>query len=559
MPHVYDDTTWDEEYDVVCVGSGIGGLSAALTAAENKASAIVLEKWNQLGGVSALSSGQLWPGPNHLAEAAGIKDGMDNAKAYMNHLSQGFSTPETKDKYFERSRDALRFFTDTIGIEMQVIEKLPDYYYPKVPGSAPEGRYVEVKPFPAKALGEWASKVLVSPYGHYYSYSTSSEWISMQHGGESLGGPIKRHVIGDERCAGAGMAAAQVHAALQRGIELRTSTEVVELVVLNGRVEGVVARDASGTRRIRARSGIMLATGGYDWRKSFVNGFDALTSTGSMALPSVTGDHIVLASKLGAIPISARAPTQSPIFVGYHVPSETIYGKKGSSRLLVPGQPHSFIVNKKGKRFANDSFYPDVATKCGRFDGQEDGTVNWPAWIIFDQNMLDRKGMLPALPGTPLPEGMATQADTLAEVAEKAGIDVKGLLATTERFNGMCKTGVDEDFERGTNPWGRLMAGDPTLLNPNMAPIFRAPFYAVKLARVTMGVPTAGLPINGDGCVYDAADHIIPGLYAAGNSAAWTDWGGGYNSGIAGMRGMLYGYRGALHMTQNLQKNGPEP
>lgn len=544
-----DDTLWDEEYDTISVGSGIGGLSAAITAAENGASAVVLEKFNLLGGVSALSSGQLWPGPNHYAEAEGITDSPDKAKQYIDHLGQGHASDEIRDQYFARARECLIFYDKTIGIPMRVIKGLPDYYYPEVPGSASEGRYVEVMPFPSAQLGEYQNKVLTSPYGIYYSYTSSTEWVSMQAGGETLGSCIKRHLANDERCAGAGMAAAQVFAALKRGVKFHTSTEVIELVIENGRVTGVVARGPSGTRRIRARLGVMLATGGYDWNKGFVRSFDALPAAGTMALPTVTGDHIVLASKVGAIPMPSRAPGQSPIFVGYKIPTETIYGRTPSHRLLVPGQPHSIIVNVKGKRFSNDSFYPDVVAKVSRFDGQEDGMVNWPAWVVFDQRMLNRRGMLPAMPGQELPEGMATKADTLLELAEKAGIDVQGLEATTKHFNSMCETGIDEDFKRGTNPWGRLMAGDPSLKNPNMAPISQGPFYAVRLERVTMGVPTAGLPIDGDGRVNNAAGDIVPGLYAAGNSAAWSDWGGGFNSGIAGMRGLLYGYRGALHMT----------
>lgn len=541
---------WDEVYDIVCVGSGMGGMSGALTATERGKTAIVIEKFEQLGGVSALSSGQLWPGPNHLAEAAGIQDGVASAKSYMNHLSQGLSSPELQEAFFEGSREVLQFMAEKIGLDLKVIRNLPDYYYPKVPGSAIEGRYIEIAPFPAEKLGEWASKVLCSPYGHYYNYSTSSEWISMQHGGDHLSVPLKKHLAADERCAGAGMAAAQTYLALKRGVEFRTSSEVTQLVIENDIVAGVVVNGPSGIVRIGARLGVLLATGGYDWHPTFVRSFDCLPSTGSMALPTITGDHFILASKAGVIPIPARAPAQTPIFVGYKVPSETIYGQTGSSRLLVPGQPHSFIVNKAGKRFANDSFYPDVATKCGRFDGQEQGLANWPAYIVFDQNMVDKKGMLPAPPGGPLPDGMAFKADSLSDLAALAGIVPEGLLSTVENFNRMCKTGVDEDFERGTNPWGRLMAGDPSLKNPNMAEISKAPFYAVKLQRVTMGVPTAGLPINTNGCVLDAAGKVVPGLYASGNSASWQDWGGGYNSGIASMRGMLYAYKAALHMTR---------
>jgi 3-oxosteroid 1-dehydrogenase len=543
---------WDEEYDTISVGSGIGGLSTAITAAEHGARALVLEKFELLGGVSALSSGQLWTGPNHLAEAAGIEDRLDSAKQYIDHLGQGQASPEIREEYLLGARECLMFYDKIIGIPMQVIKGLPDYYYPAVRGSAAEGRYVEVMPFASAQLGDFQKKVLVSPYGLYYSYSTSTEWVEMQAGGESLSSCIQRHVTDDERCAGAGMAAAQVNAALQRGVHFRTSTEVIELVAdHDGRVTGVVVRDAAGTHRIRACRGVLLATGGYDWNKSFVARFDGLPDAGSMALPTVTGDHIVLAAKLGAIPLPSRLPYQSPIFVGYKVPTESIYGRGPSYRLLVPGQPHSIIVNSSGKRFSNDSFYPDVVTKVSRFDGQEDGMVNWPAWLVFDQRMLDQKGLLPVMAGQPLLDGMVIKANSLSELAKKTGIDEKGLGVTTERFNTMCENGVDEDFNRGTNPWGRLMAGDPKLKNPNMAPISQSPFYAVKLERVTMGVPTSGLPTDRDGCVKNAVGNSIHGLYAAGNSATWMDWGGGFNSGIAGMRGLLYGYRAALHMMAN--------
>ncbi|OCK82588.1 fumarate reductase/succinate dehydrogenase flavo protein-like protein [Lepidopterella palustris CBS 459.81] len=542
--------TWDEEYDIVCVGSGVGGLAAALTGAENGAKAIVLEKFNVLGGVSALSSGQLWPGPTHVSEEAGIKDDPQDAQAYVDHLSQGFGDPEVRKAYFARSREAIRFFTDKIGLELEVIKGLPDYYYPAVRGSAPEGRYLETKPFPAKKLGEWASKVMKSPFGDYYVYTTSNEYIASQiRGGESMGACFHRHIAADERCAGAGVAAALVYAALQRDIQLRLETKVIDLVIEDGKVTGVVARDSKGTKQIGARSGVVLATGGYDWRPDLVRSFDALPVAGNMTMPTITGDHITMAAKAGVIPIPSRSPTQSPIFIGYGVPSETIYGRQ-SSRLLTPGHPHTIIVNSKGHRFANDSFYPDVATKVGRFDGQEDGMPNWPAWLIFDQNFVDRYNLLPNFPGMPLPEGMAVESNSLHGLAEATGIDAAGLAETIERFHGFCKTGVDEDFGRGTVPWGRIMTGDFNLPHPNFAEIEKAPFYAVKLQRVTMGVPTAGLPINGNGSVINASGAVVPGLYATGNSAAWSDWGGGYNSGIAGMRGVLYGYLAALDMTK---------
>lgn len=541
---------WDEDFDVVCVGSGLGGLSAALTAAERGAHALVVDKFPLLGGVCALSSGQLWLGPNHLAETAGIVDTDAAADAYLTHLSQGFADPERRHTFITRSREALRYFTDVIGIEMMVVRGLPDYYYPIVRGSVPEGRYVEVRPFASRRLGAWADKCLTSPYGDAYSYVTSNEMMAMQSGGEHVGMCLKRHLEASERCAGAGLAAAQIEAAISRGVQLRASTEVVALHVQQGGVVGVTTRGEAGERRIRTRQGVVLATGGYDWNRDFVRAYDALPEAGSMALPSVTGDHFVLAATAGVIPVPARAPAQSPIFIGYRVPGETIYGRP-SYRMWLPGAPHSIAVNRAGERFSNDGFYPEVATRVARFDGQEKGLVNWPAWIVFDQDMLDRFGLLPAWPGQALPEGMATCAASVAGLARAAGIDAAGLEAGVARFNTFCAAGSDADFGRGSVPWGRLMTGDPRLPNPNLGKIETPPFYAVKLERVTMGVPTAGLPIDTLGRVLRPAGTAVRGLYAAGNSAAWLDIGGGYNSGIANTRGMLYGYVSGLHLTEH--------
>src|SRR5271154_2956298 len=213
---------WDEEFDVICVGSGLGGLTAALTAAERGAKVLVVEKFHLLGGVCALSSGQLWLGPNHLAAAAGIADSATAVDAYLTHLGQGFADAQRRGVFIERSGEALRYLTDVIGIEMMVVKGLPDYYYPVVPGSAAQGRYVEVKPFDSGRLGAWADRCLTSPYGDGYSYVTSNEMLAMQSGGEHVGVSLQRHLAAAQRCAGAGLAAAQIEAALQRHVHLRT-------------------------------------------------------------------------------------------------------------------------------------------------------------------------------------------------------------------------------------------------------------------------------------------------------------------------------------------------
>jgi len=291
--------------------------------------------------------------------------------------------------------------------------------------------------------------------------------------------------------------------------------------------------------------------GGYDWRQDLMQAFDGLKESSTMTPPTITGDHIVMASKVGAIPIPARLPGQSPIFVGYRVPGEVIFGHP-SSRLLLAGAPHSIIVNRHGLRFANDGFYPHVVDQVTRYGNQLTHMPNWPAWLVFDQSMLDKYGLAPTYPGQPLPEGLAIQADSVKELAERAGIDPTGLSETVERYNGYCETATDPEFNRGTYPWSAIMVGDYRLKNPNMAELTRAPFYAVQLVHVSLGTGTAGLSADEHGRVLTVLGTPVPGLFATGNSTAWQDWGGGYTSGVAGMRGMIYGHRAALYMTVDI-------
>jgi len=542
---------WDQEVDVLCAGSGIGGMAAALAAAHAGGRVLVAEKDHLVGGVQALSSGQIWLGGNRWARAAGIADSEEETIQHLEALSQGLAIPSLRETFVRRGQDALAFFADQIGIPFQVIRDVPDYFYPQLPGAKAEGRYLEVQPFEGQRLGDWAARCRTSPYGDGYSYTTSNEWAAMQAGkGEFIGDCLARHLSRDERCAGAGLAAWMLKAALDRGVQILTESPVTQLLLEEGRVVGAVVTTPRGELRVRARRGVMLATSGYDWNAALVSSYETMPGAGSMCPPTVTGDHLVLAADAGAIPVAARAPAQSPIFIGYVVPNERIYGHV-SQRMYIPGRPHSIIVNRRGQRFANDAFYPDVVNKVWRNDGPADGMVNWPAWIVFDESFREKYNLLPAYPGQALPEGVAVQADSIEALAAQAGMDAGGLAATVRRFNGYCETGRDPEFAREGSPWGVMMAGDRRMpRHPNFGPLDRAPYYAVRLVRVVMGVPTVGLPINETAQVLNARGEPVPGLYAGGNSVAHLDTGAGFNSGIANMRGLLHGFLAGMDMSR---------
>lgn len=380
----------------------------------------------------------------------------------------------------------------------------------------------------------------------------SDELAAMKfRGGEPIMDCITRHVEKDERCAGAGLAAALLRAALDRNVEIMTETPLTRLIVEDGKVLGAVLSTPGGDLNVRARMGVVLAVGGYDWDADLYAHHETMPGAGSMCPPTITGDHFLLGADAGAIPIAAHAPGQAPIFVGYKVPGEKIYGKD-SHRMYLCGYPHTIIVNRAGERFANDASYPDTVTRAWRFDNQIVGYPNWPAWLIFDQDFIDKYSLLPSYPGQPLPEGTAVCANSLEELAALTGIASEGLEETVSRWNGYCETGVDEDFHREESIWGTMMTGDMNQpVHPNFGPIARGPFYAIELVRVGMGVCTAGLRIDENAQVINARGHAVEGLFAAGNSAAWTDMGAGYNSGISNMRALLHGYSAAQAMTSN--------
>src|ERR1700722_5637224 len=297
----------EREVDVLCVGSGAGGLSAAITAAEAGMRVLVVEKDDKAGGVQALSSGQIWLGATQLQSELGIGETRAEFAHYLDNLSQGLAVPAMRDMFIDRGNEALHFLSERIGIPFTVVRDLPDYFYPRVSGSRAEGRYIEVKPIPGSALGEWASKCGTSPYGAGYSYTTSSEWVAMQlRNGRFIGECLQEHAAADERCAGAGLAAWLLKAALDRKVEVLLESPAAELMYSGGRITGAIITTPHGVRRIGARRGVVLATSGYDWNAELMRGFEALPESGSMCPPTVQGDHFKLAAIAGALPIAAR-------------------------------------------------------------------------------------------------------------------------------------------------------------------------------------------------------------------------------------------------------------
>jgi 3-oxosteroid 1-dehydrogenase len=539
---------WDIEVDVVAVGSGLGALSAAIAAHDHGGTAIILEKAPKLGGVCAYSGGEVFVFCNHKMAAEGRPDSPEEAKKYLDFLAGGYADPDLQRVLFESAPAVARYMEEKAGVRWKTIKDFPDYHYPHAPGTAATGRYLEVELFEGAQLGPWQKKTYLTPHmppgiSHdelfaWGGLATITKWDFALMG---------KRISKDVRGMGPGMMGYFVKAAvLDRQIPAHVDTPVRQLVVDNGRVIGVRAERAGQSLFVRARKGVVLAIGGYDWNTKLARQYEQLPEWLSMCQPSVEGDNIVLGGEIGAS--LARVPSYNlGMFFGYRIPGEEHDGKPLFRASWEGGYPHALWVNRAGQRFGDESFYRDYLPKCHAWDGLTQDHPNYPPFLIFDQNYRDKYAFATYMPGMEAPEEVLARGATLRELAGKLGIDADGLEATVARFNRYAAEGVDPDFKRGSYPWAAVMTGDKSRPNPNLGPLDRGPFYGVRLSPVGVGVNSVGLETNVHAQVMHVRGRAIPGLYAVGNSAAALDTGAGYQSGLSNLRGMTWGFLAGRH------------
>lgn len=538
-----DAVAWDTEADLVAVGSGIGGLAAAITAQRTGSTAVVLEKTDLIGGVTAYSFGELWAAGTDLQREAGIEDTLEEGLRYIESLGMGHVDRGLARNYCVHAPVVLRWFSEQIGVRWRLVSNFADYYYPANPYAAATGRVIEVEPFPATRLGDWRERVRSSP--HMPNGMTHDDMFGQ--GGAANAANWDFTVMGerlaaDERTLGPGLAGWFALGAIESGADIRTGAAVRELLTDGTRVVGVRAEQ---DLLVRARSGVVLATSAYDWNDEMRRGFDGVVGGQTTAPPGVTGDGIAMAGELGAK--LARIPMVD--LIGYHIPGEeqddVPFWRLGTVEL---GLPHTIAVNSRGKRFADEAFYRSLGAAIKIVDAGTQRELNLPCYAILDDQARSKYPYGPISPGEELPDGLAVQADTLEELATKLGIDPAGLVAEVERFNGFARSGVDEDFGRGEKHWSNRFNGDVRQQpNPNMGTVERPPFWGIPQSPVAIGLASTGLAGDRHGRVLDQHGEAIPGLYAAGNAMALTDLGAGYQSGQANTRGMIYGHLAARH------------
>ncbi len=525
----------DATFDVIAIGGGLAGLAAMTAAKERGLSALLIEKTETLGGVTAYSAGQLWVAGSFLERAAGIEDSADAGAAYLRRLGMGFADEDHVRFYADNANPTLEYFTELLDAKFRIVDDLPDYYYGEFPDARREGRLLEVDPYPGASLGEWRKLLRVSPHVQY-RLTHEDMW--------KLGGIARSHTwdrslleqreADDELCMGTGLAALFLRGAIESESEIMTSTSVSELIADARRVVGVRIDDG---RTFGARFGVLIATGAYDWDPRAMRGFEGIPDVASAAPPSVVGDHFRLTAPLGARVVSEPKPMR----LGYPIPGRKDDGQSMTGILRAVSYPYSILVNGDGRRFCDESFYPAIGHALKTIDGRRQAFANWPCWWVVDTKFRSEYSFSSISPGTDFPaEWDVVSADSIEELAEKMGVDVAAFSDQVRRFNADCADGVDREFGRGERMYSQVSYGDHQAgQHPNLGPVAVGPFYAMRPVLVGTGIPTTGLDTDGVGRVLDYDGRPIEGLYAAGNSSAMLEVGGGYQSGIANMRSLI--------------------
>jgi 3-oxosteroid 1-dehydrogenase len=535
-----------ECYDVIVAGSGIAGLSAALAAADAGVSVAVFEKDDLIGGGTCLSYGGIWVGCNHLARSAGISDTRDAVRNYMRFVAGGSADDELMDTFIDQSPLAVEFF-DRCGVRFQLTKDLADHYYPVAPGSTADGRSFEPQPISVNELGELGAKIrdsFIDP-----RILTVEEFTSW-------GGVVNQnnwdHAKIDERrkkavkTNGPALIAHFLKALMQRDVPVFLNTPVEALAPADRGVAGV---HLPGDCFVKARKGVVLATGGWEGDATLAHEFEGVPEACSPFPRAVNGDGWRLAGGMGAS--TALVRNNLAIMLGFYVPPHS-GAKEPEFRLaqIMECQcPHTIIVNVHGERFSDESYFQDTVQALRQYDIWQREYRNSPSFLIFDSQYVEGFSFCGARIGEPPPEWVS-RGQTIADLAGQLGVDGRNLESTINRFNGFAREGVDHDFHRGEKRWNlsrldAIKGGNP--LNRRLGTLEKAPFYGVRL-HPGVFVSSGGVRMNKHGQAVDTHGNAIPKLYAIGNTAAHLEYGMGYQAGFSLTSGMTFGYLAVQHM-----------
>lgn len=565
---------FDHEVDVLVVGSGGGGMTAALKAKADGLDTLIIEKSPQFGGSTALSGGGIWVPGAPSQTRAGYTPSPDDTFGYLRHITGGLVSDERLHAYVDEAPEMMAFLEGSSSW-FEFVWK-PGYadYYPELPGGSERGSTINVPAIDLRKLGDEERDLLtplaLAPRGIWFApkdlrlfYQVRQNWRGKAVLVKLIWRMVKARVFGERMAAIGQSLMARMRLALRdHGVPLWLSTPMTELVTdVEGNVVGAVVERGGKTQRIAARRGVVLATGGFDHdmerRRQHLPELEKDWSFGN---PAATGDGIRAGEKVGG---STDLLDEAWWFPAMCWPDGRLQFML-NERMM----PSQFVVNGAGKRFINEAApYMDFAHAM--IDGQRTGVDHIPCWLVTDLQSFHRYVVgghlpIPKIPFAPVPtgfkvpkawldSGIVKEGATFEELASEIDVPPSELRRTAERFNALARTGHDDDFNRGDSAYDNYY-GDPTLTNPNLLPLSDGPYLAFQIILGDLGT-SGGLRTDEFARVLRDDDSAIAGLYATGNVSAAVMGRSYAGAGATIGPAMTFGYVAAKHIAQSVAES----
>lgn len=555
---------WDYETDLLIAGAGMAGMSAALVAKCEGLQVLVCEKTNQVGGTTSTAGGTTWIPGNSLADRTSNPDNLDTARLYLDG-EIGPDTSGLREAFLTTGREVIEYFDRNTEVKYKANDPYPDYHSHQ-PGGAAGARGLSPLPFDGRLLGKDFEtvrppipelmafggmmvsrdeiKYLIRPWRSVRAFTLATSRM-LRYLTDRL-----KFSRGTRLVLGNALAARLLYSCRQKQIEIRLNTKLIELVRNGDRVEGAVFEQLGSRFAVRARQGVILATGGVGANREWRDRLTGKAIPDTLALSCASGDGVEQGLSAGGEVVPGEASSF------WWAPASRIKWPDGRvvnyPHIRDRAKPGLIAVNGEGRRFVNEAnSYHDVVQAMMRLS---DTGKTIPTWLICDRAFVHNYG-LGAIP--PVWQrlsywekiGYVTTAPTIAELARKIGVDENALQEEIALHNRDALTGVDTAFGKGSTPFNRHNGDMEHRTNPCLKPIETGPFCAVAVYPAPLGA-AAGLRTDADCRVLDLEGKVIEGLYACGNDMHSVMEGNYPGPGSTLGPAIVFAYRAAMHVAR---------
>ena len=526
-------TIISKEFDVVVLGSGAAGLTAAITAKLEGLSVLLIEKTDLIGGSSAISGGAIWVPNNIYLEEAGLKYSDEHVKEYMRNTVGDDTSLELQEAYLQKGVEMVSYLREKTDMHWSYIPGYSDYYSNR-PGGRGEGRTIEPLLFNLKRLGKHRKLMrraslptmgMVLKATDFFKVNMMARRFKGLLGGAKVAFRFARQILSFGAYKPVSLGEALVgrlfYTYIKQQGEYWLNTSLVELIqdkTNKNKITGVIVEKGDSLYTIKAKKGVLIATGGFSKNQKLREKYLPLPTDKewTLAADGQMGDVIPHALKLGV-----ELQFMDRVWGSPSVIFPNGEGYMPVSERAVPGM---IIVDHSGKRYLDEvTPYHEFVDRMYLHNKGKESNESIPSWYLFDKRSKNRYLLFGILPMQPFPRswkksGFVKKAASIEELAKQIDVPVDNLRKTIDVYNSYKKDSVDKEFHRGESAHDRYY-GDQRLKNPNYAPITKPPYFAIGLYPGDIGTK-GGLKMDKHARVLSKGGEPFEGLYVAGNASA---------------------------------------